>query len=396
MGRPLRSGAQSSFSVAIRPQVKTCPEEVGIYTLGLENGTRIVVIGHTYWPSHDHNLVETLKKFLAASRPDVIVFLGGAIHEEAFKAVVDDNDLTTKLIGADVPKELDEVMKAHEGMEERFLELARRGGKFIAEFAEISGAHMYYIPSATGSMPNEIDIQRFVLEQKERADAWADRHPDEAKKGPPIPLSFGEFLGLDKHPQVTVLPFGSALMVNEDTMFKIGDFKRRHPGSAAKVDWEQSSMNIIRSHPGMVSSAWQTTPVHTLPSTLRDFWQFHEVGNLFSIRKQLGYLRTYDRRCKGFWVGQYEGGKLFGWSIPFQPGKDGRRCFVIDGEGYVEETVSPSSKIVELPSPKRNTKPLAQASIQPVAEPARKARKTPVKARKSASKAKKPAKSRKK
>lgn len=356
MGRPRRSGAQSSFSVAIRPQVKTCPEEVGIFKLNLADGTKLVVIGHTYWPSHDHSLVETLKKYLAKARPDVIIFLGGAIHEEAFKAVVDDDDLTTKLIGAEVPAELEEVMKAHEGMEERFLELARRGGRFIAQFAEVSGAHLYYVPSATGSMPNEIDIHRFVHEQKDRADAWVDRHPDEGKKGPPIPLSFGEFLGLDKHPQVTVLPFGAAVMVNGKTIFKIGDFKRRHPGSAAKVDWEQTSLNVVRSHPGMVSSAWMTTPVHTLPSSVRDFWQFHEVGNLFDITKQLGYLRTYDRRCKGFWVGSLAGDALFGWSIPFQPGKDGRRCFVVDGEGFVEDKVTVTAKIVELPTPPRNAK----------------------------------------
>lgn len=357
MGRPRRSGAQSSFSVSIRPQVKTCPEEVGIFKVKLGDGTKVVVIGHTYWPSHDHSLVETLKKFLADYRPDVIIFLGGAIHEEAFKAVVnEDSDLTTKLLGTQAPAELTEVMEQFEGLEERFLELARRGGRFIAEFAEVCGAHLYYIPSATGSMPNEIDIHRFVHEQKERADAWVDRHPDEAKKGPPIPLSFGEFLGLHKHPQITVLPFGSAVMVNEDTLFKVGDFKRRHPGSGAKVEWEQTSLNVIRSHPGMVSSAWQTTPVHTLPDSVRDFWQFHEVGNLFAIRKQLGYMRTYDRRCKGFWVGQFQGGSLFGWSIPFAPGKDGRRCFVVDGNGYVEETVNPSANFVELPSPPRNGK----------------------------------------
>lgn len=377
MGRPLRSGAVSSFSVTIRPQVKTCPEEVGIYDLTLADGTKVVAIGHTYWPSHDRSLVETLKRYLAQARPDVIFFLGGALHEEAFKQVVDDNDLARKLVGAEVPPELEEVMSAHEGMEDRFLALARMGGKFIAEFAECSGAHLYYIPSVTGTMPNEIDIHRFVLEQKLRADAWADKHPDEAKKGPPIPKEWGEFLGLHKHPQVTVLPFGSAILVNNEDMFKVGDFKRRHPGSASKVDFEQTGKNIVRSYPGMVSSGWMTTPVHTMPAAVRNFHQFHEVGHMFSIRKGLGYLRTYERRAAGFWTGEYAGGKLFAHSVPFLKGKDKRRGFVHNGLAFSEETPTSNAKRVKLPSPSR------VAETKPARKPA--ARKKPASKRKTSS-----------
>ena len=376
MGRPMRSGAQSSFSVTIRPQVKTCPEAVGVYDLALPDGTKVVAIGHSYWPSHDRSLVDALKQYLAKAKPDVIFFLGGAIHEEAFKAVVDDNDdLTTKLIGEDVPPELAKVMEQHEGMEDRFLALARQGGKFIAAFAEVSGAHLFYLPSVAGAMPNEIDIHRFVLEQKQRADAWVDRQPDQAKKGPDIPVSFGAFLGLHKHPQVTVLPFGAAVMVNKTDLFKVGDFKRRHPGSSGLVEWQQTGMNIIRSYPGMVASGWFTTPVHTMPASVRNFNQFHEVGNLFSIRAGLGYLRTYERRAKGFLVGTYAGGKLFAHSVPFVPGKDGRRGFVIDGNAYSEETAGSTARIVHLPTPVRADSKVANA--KPAAKPTS-AKKKPV------------------
>ncbi|MBY0546730.1 MAG: hypothetical protein K2W95_05530 [Candidatus Obscuribacterales bacterium] len=356
MGRPLRSGAVSSFSVTIRPQVKTCPEEVGIFDLTLSDGTKVVAIGHTYWPSHDRSLVETLKRYLAEAKPDLIFFLGGALHEEAFKQVVDDDDLARKLVGAPVPPELQQVMADHEGMEDRFLELARQGGRFIAEFAECSGAHLIYIPSVSGAMPNEIDIHRFVLEQKMRADAYVDRHPDEAKKGKPIPESWGEFLGLHKHPQITVLPFGAAVLVNGQDMYKVSDFKRRHPGSASKVDWEQTGVNVIRSYPGMVSSGWQTTPVHTMPAAVRNYHQFHEVGNMFSIQDGLGYMRTYERRAKGFWVGSYAGGKLFAHSVPFVPGKDGRRGFVLNGMAFSEETPGSTAKRVKLEVPSRTAK----------------------------------------
>lgn len=376
MGRPLRSGAVSSFSVTIRPQVKTCPEEVGIYDLALPDGTKVVAIGHAYWPSHDRSLVETLKKYLAATKPDVIFFLGGALHEEAFKQVVDDDDLARKLVGAAVPPELTQVMDEHEGMEDRFLELARQGGRFIAEFAECSGAHLIYIPSVSGAMPNEIDIHRFVLEQKMRADAYVDRHPDEAKKGKPIPADWGTFLGLNKHPQITVLPFGAAVMVNGQDLYKVSDFERRHPGSASKVDWEQSGVNVIRSYPGMVSSGWMTTPVHTMPSAVRRYHQFHEVGNLFSIQHGLGYMRTYKRRAKGFWVGCYAGGKLFSHSVPFVPGQDGRRGFVLNGQAFSEETAGSTARRVKLEVPTRTAKTADKPASKPVKRKAAKKKKS--------------------
>ena len=351
MGRPLRNGG-ASFQVAIRPLVKTCPEETGINRLALPNGTKILSVAHAYFPSHDRELHTGLRKLLKGEKPEVTILQGGMIHEEAFKAVVDDQDVVTKLTKAHVPAEITEIMAKHEGIEKRFLALGALCGKYIAQYAQDSGGHVYYIPSVTGMLPNEVDIMRFVLEQKERLDKWADRNPDEAVHGPDIPQDLAEFLGLKGNPNVTVLPFGSALVVNEDTMFLIGDFRRRNPGTASLTEAANHiNYNIVRSFDGKVSSSWITMPGHTFPEPQRRHRHMHEVGNLFDLSKGLGYLRNYDLRAKGIFYGEVHGGKVFGWSIPALKGVDGKRAFVVNGRMYEEDAVNEGMKNIALPTP---------------------------------------------
>ena len=352
MGRPLRNGG-NSFQVAIRPLVKTCPEETGINRVSLPDGTKILVLAHAYFPSHDRELHTAVVKLLKAEKPEVTILLGGMIHEEAFKAVVDDEDVVTKLTKAYVPPEIASIMEKHDGIEKRFLALAKAGGNFIKEYQKASGGHVYYVPSVTGMLPNEVDIMRFVLEQKERLDAWADKHPDEARKGPAIPQDFADFLGLAGNANITVLPFGSALVLNEKSMFVIGDFRRRNPLTAARTEAANNiDMDVIvRSFDGKVSSAWETLPVHTMPEAKRRFKSQHEVGNLFDLSKGLGYLRNYDLRAKGVVYGEMRAGRFHGTAIPALTGADGRRAFSIFNRMYTEDDVNPGVRNIELPTP---------------------------------------------
>ncbi len=372
MGRPLRNGG-NSFQVAIRPLVKTCPEETGINRLSLPDGTKILVLAHAYFPSHDRELHSAVLKLLKAERPEITIMLGGMIHEEAFKAVVDDEDVVTKLTKAFVPPEIASIMEKHDGIEKRFLTLGKLGGDYIASFAKASGGHVYFIPSVTGMMPNEVDIMRFVLEQKERLDAWADRHPDEAVKGPDIPQDFAEFLGLAGNPNVTVLPYGSALVLNDSSMFVIGDFRRRNPLTAGKTEQaNHPDMDVVvRSFDGKVSSSWETFPLNTMPEATRRFRGVHEVGNLFDLSKGLGYLRNYDLRAKGIWYGEIRGGRAHGWSVPAIAGNDGRRAFTIYNRIYQEDEVNPGMRNIELPTPASVKKP-AKAAKPTTKQPARK------------------------
>lgn len=353
MGIPLRNGGGGTFQVSIRPLVKTCPEEAGIGELNVPNGTRIVALGQAFWPSHDRTLVELVHKFLRNYRPEVVVLLGGMLHEEAFKQIVEDQDDVAKLICTSRIPEIDKVRRDNEGMEERFLALAEMGGEFIASFAESSGGHVFYIPSVTGMLPNEIDIMRFVLTQKERADKWADKHPEEAVVGPDIPKDFAEFLGLADNPNVTVLPFGAALRVNGRNRFLVGDFRRRQPGSASAVDVEQTGENIVRSFDGKSASAWWTTPTHSLAASVRKYWEAHEVGHLFDIKEHLGYVRKYDKRAPGVFVGTVYGKTMFATSAVFLHGVDGRRSLVVDDVAYDEGKATPRAKIISVAIPER-------------------------------------------
>lgn len=351
MGIPLRSGGGGSFQVSIQPLVKTCNEEAGIFDLDLSDGTRIMAIAHAFWPSHDRALVAAVKKVLADKRPDVLIMLGGMLHEEAFKQVVDGQDEVARLVSKTQIPEITSIREEHEGLEDRFLALAKAGGEFIASFVDAGAKHVVYIPSVTGVMPNEIDIMRFVLSQKAKADRWAEKHPDEAVVGPDIPKEFAEFLGLSDNPNVTVLPFGAAVRVNKNTRFLVGDFRRRHPGAAAQVDSEQIGENVVRSFDGKVASAWWTTPKHSLGESHRRYWQAHEVGNLFDITKQLGYLRNYDRRAKGIWSGTVAGGTLFASSVMVLHGKDGRRSLFVDDAVYDEDTATSRANVYTLTLP---------------------------------------------
>jgi hypothetical protein len=375
MGIPRRDGGGGTFQVNIRPLVKTCPDESGIGELDLPDGSRVVMTGLHLWPNQDRGLVAALRQYLVDKRPDLVILLGGILNEEAFKQVADSTDRMRKMIASRQAPEITRIRNEHEGLEDRFLALAAEGGKYIADFAEASSGHVIYIPSvpsATGQLPNELGLIDFVLAQKEKLDKWAEKHPDEAVEGPPIPVNYADFLGLADNPNVTVMPFGSALRINGNQLVMVGDFRRRNPGSASQEAQRIHQENVWQSFDGKVASSWWTTPVDSLAESRRNWWQAHEIGNMYDL-KQLGFLRKYDLRGKGIWVGTVVGGKLFGTSMPALRGKDGRRSFVIDGVPYDEEQPYKAANTFKVTLPARQTP--AQSSASPSKAKATTARK---------------------
>lgn len=372
MGMPRRDGGSGTVSVNIRPLIKTCVEEQGLGELTLKDGTRIVALAHTFWPNHDRSLMTAVRALLADVKPDVVFFLGGALNEEAFKQVVDEQDRSRRLVAQHEAPELTKIRAEKESQEERFLALARGGGEFLADIQAAAGCHMYYIPATPaggGSMPNELGILDFVLGQKAKIDDWAERHPEQGKAGPDISSDFATFIGVDANPNITVLPFGSAIRVNGKLRFMIGDFKRRHPGSSSQVDIEQLGESVVRSFDGKVASTFWTTPVHSLPEAVRRHWQAHEIGNLYDL-SQLGFLRNYDRRGKSIWVGDVAGGgTVFGRNVVVQRGSDGKRCLLLDGKGYTEDAVYTGGKVFGLTLPEKE-----EAKPAPAKKSARKPR----------------------
>lgn len=351
MGKPLRSGGSGTVAVNVRPQIKTCPAEVGIGQLNLPDGTQIVALGHAFYPSHDRPLVDMVKRLLADVRPEVVMCLGGMAHEEAFKLLCDEEDIASDLTKVELPPELAEIKEAHANIEKRFLMLAKMNGRFIADFAKASGGHVYYIPSISRPLPNEIEAHLYCIEKHRVWKAWAERHPDEAKVGPEIPKDYATFLGLNGHKQVTVMNYGSAIVVNGSVLFMIGDYRRMYPGTSAWRDVQKNSLSVVRSFDGKVFSGWKTTPVHTQPRSQRKYWQAHEVGNLFSLKDGLGYLRDYEWRSQSIWYGVVAGGKVFGFNIPVLTGADGRRTLMLNGVAYDEDAASCPAKLIALPTP---------------------------------------------
>jgi hypothetical protein len=141
---------------------------------------------------------------------------------------------------------------------------------------------------------------------------------------------------LHRNPQIHVLRYGSAVLLNDKTLFMIGDFRRRHGADSSAVEWEQRGYNIVRSFDGKVGSAWRTSANHTLPGLQLNFQEFHEIGYLWDPAR-MGHLRDYDRRACGFFTGVIEHDELFGQAVPVIRGNDGRRTFVVDAVPYTED-----------------------------------------------------------
>jgi len=332
------SKGTSYKSVVVKEDPKTSLTEAGIYPLKLEDGRRAVAIGHLYFPSHDRSMFAVLLQYLRDTRPDVVFLLGGMIDEDAFKALSDQEDSYLH----DYP-DAPEVEAAREepSFEKMVLALGKTCGKFIKEIQSASGGLLIYIPSATHlSMSNEVRLMEYIQFKKRYLDNWSDNHPDapELPNDPSIslPRQLAELLQIDGCTKIKVLRYGAAVLVNNHTLFMIGDFRRRNAGDASKVEWEQRRLNIVRSFDGKVASNWMTTPNHTMPGLKLNFWQFHEVGYLWDPSR-MGHLRDYDRRAPGFFTATVVGGGLFGQAVIILRGKDGRRSFVVDGVPYTEK-----------------------------------------------------------
>ncbi len=324
--------------VVVKEDPKTSLAEAGIYPLKLEDGRRAVAIGHLYFPSHDRSMFQVLLQYLRDVKPDVVFLLGGMLDTDAFKALFDEEDSYLHEY-PDAP----EVVEAckQPSFEKRVLALGKTCGAFFKEIQKASNGLVIYIPSATHlSMENEVRLMEYIHFTKRYLDSWSDNHPDapELPNDPAIllPRQLADLLQLSDCAKIKVLRYGAAVLVNNHTLFMIGDFRRRHAGDASKVEWEQRRMNIVRSFDGKVASNWMTTPNHTMPGLKLNFWQFHEVGYLWDPNR-MGHLRDYDRRAPGFFTATVIGGELFGQSVPVLRGNDGRRSFVVDGAAYTEK-----------------------------------------------------------
>lgn len=364
-------------SVVVKEDPKTSLAEAGISSLRLTNGMRVVTVGHANYPNHDRPIYAQVLNYLRDSKPAVTILLGSMIDEDAFRALLEEEENYLHEV-PDAPEV--QAARALQGMENQVMALGKSCGDFIKSFADASGGRVIYIPSATHlSMGNEVRIIEAIQQKKRVLDNWSANHADapETPSDPTIelPKKLAKLLQIDEDPRIITLRYGAAVKVNGKVLFMIGDFRRRHPGDAAKVEWEQRGCDIVRSFDGKLASAWMTTPKHSLPGLVLNFWQFHEVGYLWDSTR-MGHLRDYDRRALGFWTGVSYEGELFGQSVPVIRGEDGRRSFVVDGVTYTEDTpgaLPNGSEITLLPAATAPEIPVTKP--QPAARKPRKASK---------------------
>jgi hypothetical protein len=323
----------------VKEDQKTSLAEAGIYDMTLEDGMRVVALAHVYFPHHDRSLFKQVLKYLEDTKPEVVFLLGGMVSEEAFRSLGED-----KVHQLHSWPEVPEIIEAKQagGFEDMILKLGELVGDFIRSIQKASGGKVFYIPSVTHlSMPNEIRIIEWIQETKRHRDSWAAKNPDasDLPSDPSIdlPREVDVLFNLHEDEMIRVLRYGAGVLVNTEHLFMIGDFRRRKGSSASFVEWEQRRFSIIRSFDGKVSSAWHTTPTHTMPTLNYNFWDTHEIGYLWDP-KLMGQLRDYDRRAQGFWSGIVVNGTLFGQSVAVVRGKDKRRSFWVDGVSYTEDT----------------------------------------------------------
>ena len=324
--------------VVVKEDSKTSLRSAKIHPLTLQNGMRIVALGHIYYPYHDRSLVEQVLQYLRDTKPEVVLLMGGIVSEDAFRSLTDTEDNYLH----DHP-EVPEVLEAQQAgsFEEQVLALGATCGNFVKSIAQASGGTVIYVPSWTHlSMPNEVRLMEYIQFKKRLLDHWSSNHAeaDETPSDPDIrlPKDLAELLGLTNLPNIKVTRYGAGIKVNGKTLFMIGDFRRRNAGDASKIEWEQRGISIVRAFDGKVASMWFTKAKHTQPGLRLQHWQAHEIGYLWDPI-HMAHYRDYDRRAPGFWSGRIVHGHVMGKSIYVLRGNDGRRSFVVNGKPYTEE-----------------------------------------------------------
>jgi hypothetical protein len=319
--------------VTVKEIPRTSLQEAGIFRLTLPDGAKVVAMANARWPHHDRSLDSMFKQFITEYQPDVVVLLGQMLDHEAFKSLTEDerNYLHKH-------PDTQEVSTARDagGFDDQVKSLREQAGEYIRSFA-IGKTKVFFIPGVS----TEYKIMEWVQQEKGFRDNWAANNPEAVDQPSDpdrkIPSQFDKFLCLNKTARVKVLPYEAALLINEHTLYMIGDFKRRHPGDAVFVEWEQRQYSLVRSFDGKLSSAWHTSVENTQPTLWKTYHETHEVGYFWDDLLN-GHLRDYDRRAQGFFYGEYHLGELFGETAFVMRGTDNRRCFVINGKPYTEET----------------------------------------------------------
>jgi hypothetical protein len=354
------------LNVAVQNKHKTSTREAGSFDLRLDDGEKLIALGHFYFPDHDRSLFEgVVFPLLEWYKPRVILILGGAIHDDAFQALAPRALRRVAFREHDLAPEVLAAKNASDMFEERIRLFGLECGRFLSSLADRAGdrSTVVYIPSSSPLIPCENEIMTFLSYTKQKVDSYRAAHPDQAPAAQQIPClpipgsmcsaaelqqDFAALLGLTDDPRVQVQPFGSAIylnrvvengiLINGGVRFEVGSRRLMNPLSAAFRSMYENRISTIRGFDGKLSTGWLTQVRHSLLAPRRHL-TFGEVPNLMDSER-MGYLGDDQRWAKGIYCGNISRRLLHGQSFPIQRGVDGRRGVVIYGREFQESSAA--------------------------------------------------------
>jgi hypothetical protein len=335
------------LNITVAAKLRTSLPEAGHYNLDLEDGQKVFAIGHSFFPDHDRKLFDSIIiPLLKREKPDVIFVLGGGVHDNAFQEIAPKRADKTSAIHHHAPApEVVAAMAAGASTESQIMALGASAGDFYRSLsAAAGGATVLYIPSAAPSLPSEAELMKFLYFTQLKLDAFYEKMEEEAPDPedriflPTSSQDFARLLNCQNDEHVQVLRFGSGVLLNDKVLFLVGDFRRRNALTSGFTEQQLRHMSVVKGFDGKLASAWESKAGEGLRGTRR-YSQIHEVPNSFD-RERLGDLRDYDFWAQGFFLGQMVAGELHARTYPIIPGVDERRCVVVNGVGYVEDTAT--------------------------------------------------------
>lgn len=337
--------------------------EAGVYGLDLAKGDQLVVVGNTLFPVHDESKVQLAlrhikdcaKQTALTGNRTVVVMLGPVVDEESAKSLW--NKEMNFIHTQEDPEVVKEALKQR-GYDKRIMYFWKQCGKFVKRFAATPGVQLFYIPSHINlGLPNEHDMFEEAHTTKRVLDNWTANNPEAtdlpSNLGINLPEKIAEAFGLVGAENIQVLPFGAGIFVNDNTIVTIGGFRRRQPGDAPHVQWEQTGYNVIMAVDGKSGNAWETRSDSNLPElVVKEIMKF-QVGYMWD-RNRNGHLGDYHRRASsiGSWI-VGDGGLLHGRVAPILTGRTDRKLqLLVRGKSYVEDkpTTAPNGHKLTLSS----------------------------------------------
>ncbi len=342
------------LNITVPNKHRTSTREAGEYLLEIPDGTKIAVFGHFYFPDHDRQLFsDIVYPFLKWYQPQLVLILGGAIHDDAYQLLApkDLRHMVMKEHG--LAPEVAAARQSAEIYEERVRHFSRSARLFLQSFADCTdNCQLVYLPSSSPTLPNESEIMTLLYYTQDRLAKWRQANPDRAPRAEEIAdlglpgasgvstdmhEGFVRLLGLNDHKKITVLPFGSAVILRSnatDIRFEVGSNRLQNPLSAAYRAVFKNDTSTVRSFDGKQSNGWMTQQSGKILGARRHLY-FCEIPNLMDSER-MGYLGDKERWAKGFYAGHVDQGMFHGASFPIIKGEDGRRSVVIFGHGFSE------------------------------------------------------------